>query len=95
MTSKKTPLPFEETLRDLALLRASEIDFSSLVPSGSISTESDPNIDTSVAQSYEFVKEARAALKVHYRDDVEKQGARVEDVRSRLDDVLHGLVPEK
>ncbi len=95
MSSKSaTPLPFGDTLKDLALLRASDIDFSSLLPPPS-SGEGDLAIDSSVARSYEFVKESRVALKLHYRNDVEKQGTRVEDVRSRLEDVLNGLDVEQ
>ena len=95
MASKSTPLPFGDTLKDLALLRASDLDFSSLLPPTSSAGEGNSDVDSSVTRSYEFVKESRAALKIHYRQGVEKQGVRVEDVRSRLEDVLTGLDVEK
>ncbi|CAL1707817.1 unnamed protein product [Somion occarium] len=96
MTSnvKPHPLPFNETLRDLALLRASDIDFSSILPPSNASEETsdaDKDVDATLQRSYEFVKEARAALKILNRGDVDTQGARVEDVRSRLEDMLQGL----
>lgn len=95
MTTKpsREPLPFGDTLRDLALLRASDVEFSSLLPPESTSSVVHENVDVSatVTRSYEFVKETRTALKINHRRDVEKQGTRVEDVRSRLEDVLEGL----
>lgn len=94
------PLPLSDTLRDLALLRASELDLSSLLPSTSYgstpvakntSRVSAVDIDASVERSYDFARESRMALKIHNRGDAETQGERVEDVRSKLDDVLKGL----
>lgn len=96
MTSntKPNPLPFDQTLRDLALLRASDIDFSSILPSSKAresSSDGAKDVDATLQRSYEFVKEARAAIKVLNRGDVDTQGSRVEDLRSRLEDVLQGL----
>ena len=91
--AKPNPLPFNETLRDLALLRASDIDFSSVLPSKAVEDRSvvDQEVDATLQRSYEFVKESRAAIKVLNRGDVDTQGSRVEDLRSRLEDVLQGL----
>jgi len=102
MTSNKTnPLPFSDTLRDLALLRASDVDFASILSSldaesnssatSSTTTEVAGDVQTSVQRSYEFVHEARAALKILNRNDVDRQGIRVDDVRGKLEDVLEGL----
>ncbi len=94
MASKSSPLPLTETLRDLALLRACDIDFSSFLPASKDSPEGAANTtdaDKSVQRSFEFVKEARAALKILNREEVEKQGARVEHVRGMLEDVIQGL----
>ena len=92
--SRSNPLPLEDTLRDLALLRACDIDLSSLVPDpqsrareGSANTD----VETSVDRSYEFVKQGRAALKILNREEVEKQGNKIEDVRIALEDALDGL----
>ncbi|EPQ57485.1 hypothetical protein GLOTRDRAFT_120642 [Gloeophyllum trabeum ATCC 11539] len=98
----KNPLPLSETLRDLALLRASEVDLVKVLRSSSEplaretsdvaeSRAGDAEIGASVEKSYEFVRDARAVIKVLNRGDVESQGARVEDLRSKLEDVLEGL----
>ncbi|KAI0686195.1 hypothetical protein C8Q76DRAFT_636280 [Earliella scabrosa] len=92
------PLPLSSTLHDLALLRASDLDFASLLPpskksesaTGSASPE-DAAVEESVQRSLEFSREARAALKILHSDAVEREGARVEQVRGRLEDVVSGL----
>ncbi|PCH43486.1 hypothetical protein WOLCODRAFT_18370 [Wolfiporia cocos MD-104 SS10] len=101
--SKPNPLPLGDTLRDLALLRASDCDLESILPEitsssaqqSSAEVEStmnqDKTVEELVARSYEFAWEARAALRLLHRDEVGKQGARLEDNRSQLEDVLDGL----
>ena len=92
--SATKPLPLSETLRDLALLRASDVDLAACLPLDGPTSPADGAgypIDQSVARSYEFVKEARAAIKLLNRGEVDTQGGRVEDLRSRLEDVLKGL----
>lgn len=94
MSSKSKPLPLSDTLRDLALLRVSDIELSSLIPSSTANkTENtDSNdVDLIVKRSYEFAQEARNAIKILNRGDVEMQGGKVESVRSQLEDVLKGL----
>ena len=93
MATKANPLPLNETLRDLALLRSCDVDLSSLLPKDANATTptQQSDADTTVERSYEFVREARAALKILNRDEVEKQGGRVESIRSTLDDVAQGL----
>jgi hypothetical protein len=97
MPSKPKPLPLSDTLRDLALIRVSDLDLSSLLPatsSGSVQTTMSPNdtnVDSSVSQSYEFATEARNVIRILNRGDVESQGGKVENVRSQLEDVLKGL----
>ncbi|KAF5386019.1 hypothetical protein D9615_002401 [Tricholomella constricta] len=90
------PLTLSNTLRDLALLRVSDIDTSALLPSQKHSTSAadlpaDHPLNESVDSSYIFVKEARTALKIHNRADVGVQGGRVEDVRSQLDEFAAGV----
>ncbi|EIN11951.1 hypothetical protein PUNSTDRAFT_83821 [Punctularia strigosozonata HHB-11173 SS5] len=87
--NSKAPLPITDTLRDLAVLRASDIDLSSLLPPRPESNGT--AVDKSVLESYQFVKEARAALRILNRGDVEAQGAKVEDLRGKLEDILNGL----
>ncbi|KAI0093136.1 hypothetical protein BDY19DRAFT_922258 [Irpex rosettiformis] len=94
MATKANPLPLGETLRDLALLRSCDIDLSTLLSANKSTTTlaaDQSEVDGTVERSYEFVREARAALKILNRDEVEKQGGRVEDIRSTLDDVEQGL----
>lgn len=93
MSTKANPLPLNETLRDLALLRSCDVDLSTLIPpNASTAAEAEQSeADATVERSFEFVKEARAALKIMNREEVEKQGSRVEEIRSTLDDVAQGL----
>lgn len=97
MTSKQKPLPLNGTSRDLALLRASDVDLTSLLPP-KISPSSQPgrvakvDIDSSLRLSYEFAQEARAAIKALNTGEVDKEGAKLESgVRTQLEEVLKGL----
>lgn len=101
------PLPLSDTLHDLAVLRASDIDLAAFLPSSSgdemdkkgavISTTpsniaaGDTDRDQLVAKSFEYVREARAAIRLIHRGDVDNQGARVDTVRGGLEDILSGL----
>ena len=98
MSTKKkgNPLPLGDTLRDLALLRASDCDLASALTSqaalpNTSSSHLNQDVNASVESSYEFVKETRAAIRLLHRGEVDKQGGRLEDVRSRLEDVVAGL----
>jgi hypothetical protein len=100
MSSKTKPLPLSETLRDLALLRVSDLDLSTLLPASSstqpATTPDDSHkatIDSSVSRSFEFAVEARKAIRILNRGDVDSQGSKVENIRSQLEDVLKGLEP--
>ena len=89
------PLAFEDTLRDLAILRASSVDLAAVLASN-ITLPTTSSADTteeevSVARSYEFAQAARAAIKIRNRGDVEAQVERVNDVRDKLEDVALGL----
>ena len=98
-TKTPRPLPLSSTLHDLALLRASDLDFSSLLsstspPSDNAASDASvatPEVEESVKRSVEFSREARAALKLVHTDAIDRQGARVEEVRARLEDVMKGL----
>ncbi|KIM91978.1 hypothetical protein PILCRDRAFT_132 [Piloderma croceum F 1598] len=104
MSSKSKPLPLSETLRDLALLRASDLDLSSLLPatsSASVQTATTADdsqratIDHSVIRSYEFAVEARKTIRIFNLGDIDSQGSKVENARSQLEDVLRGLEPNQ
>ena len=92
MAKAKTisPLPLPDVLRDLAILRASDTDLGSLVPGGERHAEADEVVES----SYEFVREARAALGMHGRGEADTQGERVESVRSRLEELIKGVQSE-
>ena len=90
-------LPLSDTLRDLALLRASDVDLAALLPANSTNSSGasgDGAVEESVANSSEFIKEARKALKVQDRGEAEIQGKKLDVVRSKFEDVLDGLEHE-
>lgn len=98
MSSKAKPLALSDTLRDLALLRVSDVDLDSLLPLDTSAATTDTstgadkdNVDSSVRNSYEFASEARKAIKLLNRGDVDTQGSKVEDLRGQLEDMLKGL----
>jgi len=93
-STKPNPLPLGDVLRDLAVLRASDVDLSDGtsfpdVESADSANEAD-GIQKSVQQSYQFVKEAREALKVHQRGDLDKQGDKLAILRSQLEELRDG-----
>lgn len=88
------PFALGDTLRDLALLRASDVDLSALVPSNaeeSSTNDINNEVEKAVESSYDFVREARAAIKIHNRGDTDIQGKRVEELRGRLEEVQDGV----
>ncbi|KAL0956109.1 hypothetical protein HGRIS_002277 [Hohenbuehelia grisea] len=91
-TDVKT-LPLHETLRDLALVRASGIDLSSVLPKGNdVSAASDANEDaTYVKRSFEFVAEARKAIAIHNSGKLDGLGDAIEASRGKLDEALKGI----
>ena len=91
ISKDQQPLPLADILRDLALLRASDIDMAVVLPDYNDATKRDADVDTSVQRSYEFVKEARAALRIQNRGDLGSVGESVERVREGLEEILKGL----
>ncbi|KAH8119172.1 hypothetical protein DFH11DRAFT_1540028 [Phellopilus nigrolimitatus] len=105
------PLPLSDTLQDLAVLRASGIEFSAFLPSSSthdqdmktkavasstiLESSSDhldeQDSDRLVTRSFDYVREARAAIRLLHHGHVDSQGARIDSVRSGLEDILRGL----
>jgi hypothetical protein len=90
------PLPLSSVLRDLAVLRASDIDLSVLLSSDGTghTAPAEPSyskLDEGVVKSQTFMEEARKALKILDRDDVTKQGEKVENIRQELEEVDNGL----
>lgn len=90
MTRK--PFPLGNTLRDLAHLRASEVDVSGLLPTATTGVnDKKGTYEAEVEETYEFVREARKVLKMQNKGGVGEQGTRVEEVRNELEELLAGM----
>lgn len=93
-SSKSKPLPLSDTLRDLALLRASGVDFSRVLsqePSTATNTTESSEVLGSTERSHEFVNEARGALRVYNSGELQRKCAEIQKVQGELDEVLKGL----
>lgn len=93
MSSKKTKgsakfLPLSDVLHDLAVLRASGIE--SLLESSDDNAQENTStpVAASVASSYEYTRAARKIIKLHDSNKVEREGARIDDLRSGLEGLL-------
>lgn len=99
MAPKETyPLPLSDLLSDLAILRASDVDLSTILSEKPEDARTDSQLgegerEQTVMQSYEFVREARAAIRILHRGDVDMEGDRVDAVRSGLAELLQGVEP--
>lgn len=93
-STKPNPLPLGDVLRDLAVLRASDVDLSegtTFPDYGSAdNTNEADGTQQSVQESYQFVKGAREALKVHQRCDLDKQGEKLGILGGKLEDLRDG-----
>ena len=88
----KQPLPLADILRDLALLRASDVNIAEVCSDVDEEvTKRDTDVENSVQRSYEFVKEARAALRIQNRGELEGVGENLGRLREDLEEVLKGL----
>ena len=83
---KSNNLPLSVTLRDLALLRASDIDLSTV-----LEPSQDHSYEDSLERSLEFMKQARAAMKLVNNDNIEGLGARIDEIRTQCEDILSNL----
>ncbi|TEB37542.1 hypothetical protein FA13DRAFT_1726655 [Coprinellus micaceus] len=94
MASKKAKdakaLPLSDTLRDLALLRASDVDLAGLLPA-SVDSKTAGGDEGSLDASSEFIRETRKALRVHDRGDAQVQGEVLEEILAKYEDLLAGL----
>ena len=84
---KSQSLPLSVTLRDLAVLRASDVDFSSVLDTEIVNDSR----QESLQRSQEFVKDARSALRIANNESVERQGSRVEELRALGEQALLAL----
>ena len=96
------PLSLGDTLRDLALLRASGVDLVEAIGEGEgdvgVGVEGQSQLrqkesekDRLVEKSFEFVRETRAALRVVYKDEVGEQGKRIDGLREGLEECVAGM----
>jgi hypothetical protein len=83
---KQSGLPLSVTLRDLAVLRASEVDLSKVLAP----QEASPD-DEQLERSLEFSREARKALKLANNGSIERQGTRIDEIRALGEQVLEAL----
>ncbi|KAI5123874.1 hypothetical protein M0805_005691 [Coniferiporia weirii] len=97
-TGDAKPLPLSDTLHDLAVLRASDINLTAcLAPEAAARPDSSPSTNMPdeqtqlVQRSFDYVRDARAAMAILQRGEVDAQGARVNQVRGGLEDILSGL----
>lgn len=97
MSKAKDQKPFAlpDILRDLALLRASDLDLAALIPATSVGdTQQTPEnkaVEETLRSSYDYVRSARTVIKINDRGDVDVQGQRIESVREKLSNVEEGL----
>ncbi|KAJ6497880.1 hypothetical protein C8R45DRAFT_1072325 [Mycena sanguinolenta] len=92
MSKDAKPLSLSATLRDLALLRVTSLDVGSLVPTQpNQSSKPDAATAAAVESSYEFVQQARAAIRLYNREEVERTGEGVEAVRTKVEELSEGL----
>ncbi|KAG9017931.1 hypothetical protein FRB90_000113 [Tulasnella sp. 427] len=86
--SKSTPaLPLTSTSSDLSALKAAHVNLSKLVSPPHSAGEADVLLEA----SYEFVKNARAAIVIERSNAVEKEREKMEVVRAQLEEVVEGL----
>lgn len=93
-SSKSKPLPLSDTLRDLALLRASGVDFATVLsqePPITANTTESSELVRSTERSHEFVNETRGALRVYNSGELQRKRAEIHTVQGELEEVLKGL----
>lgn len=92
------PLPLSDVLRDLAILRSSGQAIPELFklhnPHDDVNPTNIPGtnaVDSSVSLSFDYIREARGAIRLHDSGKVEMQGAKIEEIRDKYEDLLVGL----
>jgi len=83
---KPNSLPLSVTLNDLALLRASDVDLSSV-----LEPSKETPFEESLQSSLELAKEARAVMKIANNGSIDNQGARIDGIRAQCEEVLTNL----
>ncbi|PPQ99711.1 hypothetical protein CVT24_009694 [Panaeolus cyanescens] len=95
-TSKNNkPLPLSDVLEDLAILRATGISVKNIVNT-TTSNDNDNNlapdtVEASVESSYDFVKSARSAIKLHDSQKLATQENKLDEIRDRYEGLVEGI----
>lgn len=90
---KSKPFALADTLHDLALIRASDVDLSGLIPDRTTSITEEPGVLKSVELSHEFVAETRAALRAYNSGDMQRKNVEIQKAQAQLEELLRGLSP--
>ncbi|KAK2467806.1 hypothetical protein APHAL10511_000101 [Amanita phalloides] len=78
------PLPLPSVLRDLAIIRACELELGSVV-------DGHAAVGAVVERSYEYVQSARTAVGMQGRGAADDEGTRVEALRTSMEELLGRL----
>lgn len=87
---KQNNLPLSVTLKDLAVLKASDIDLSSV-----LEPSKDSSHEESLQQSLDLAKEARMVMKLANNGSIENEGARIDGIRAQCEDILANLTSQE
>lgn len=98
--SHKTPakvLPIADILRDLAVLRASDTEIPETLLKSNVDDADPPSgtpsiVAESVANSYEYTRASRIAIKLHDSGKVDSEGGKIDHLRSKLEELSEVLV---
>ena len=88
--SATKPLPLPDLLQDLAILRLSGVQLFKSTNDQAVADSPTP-VDEIVSASAEFVRVSRAAIRLHDSGQVESQGAKIEEIRSKYEVLMEDL----
>jgi len=88
--SATKPLPLPDLLQDLAILRLSGVQLFKSTNDQAVADSPTP-VDEIVSASAEFVRVSRAAIRLHDSGQVESQGAKIEETRSKYEVLMEDL----
>ena len=94
---EKTPakvLPIADILRDLAVLRASDTEIPEALLKSNVSPCGTSIVAKSVANSYEYTRASRIAIKLHDSGKVDSEGGKIDRLRSKLEELSEVLVSQ-
>jgi len=77
-------LTLQDTLRDLAFLRVSDIDLGTVLPASKRGSEH----EDAFKLSQELVRDGREVVRIQERGLVEKEGVKLDGIRERLEEIV-------